>query len=37
MIAELKESGRAAMERWLTAHKDKLGVESSVDVRARYL
>ncbi|MEL6980099.1 MAG: patatin-like phospholipase family protein [Pseudomonadota bacterium] len=33
----LFEAGRGAMDRWLAEHKDKLGAESSVDVREKYL
>ena len=37
MLADLRDAGSAAMEAWLKAHKSKLGRESSVDLRDRYL
>ena len=37
IIASLFDSGRAAMDRWMQAHRDKIGVESSVDVQAEFL
>ena len=37
MLDHLFDAGRAAMDGWLTAHKDKIGVESSVKLREEYL
>ncbi len=37
ILDRLFDAGRAAMTDWLALHRDKLGVESSVDLRARYL
>ena len=36
-LVTLKQYGRDAAERWLYEHFDKLGRESSVDLRSRYL
>jgi NTE family protein len=36
-LTELRDLGRAAAGRWLDEHFDKLGRESSIDVRARFL
>jgi NTE family protein len=36
-LMTLKQYGREAAEAWLSAHFDKLGRESSVDLRARFL
>ena len=33
----LRDYGRAAAEKWIAEHFDKLGRESSVDIRSRYL
>ena len=37
MLDDLFDAGRACMSRWLEEHKDKIGVESSVDIREEYL
>lgn len=37
MLDTLFESGRASMARWLEENKDKIGVESSVNLREAYL
>ncbi len=36
-LKTLKDWGRAAADRWLAENFDRLGVESTVDIRARYL
>jgi NTE family protein len=36
-LKTLRGFGREAAERWLADHFDKLGKESSLDIRARYL
>jgi NTE family protein len=33
----LRQFGRDAADKWLTDHFDKLGRESSVDIRERFL
>ena len=37
VLKRLKEAGKASMEAWLKAHKDKIGVKDSVDIRAEFL
>jgi len=37
LFEALRDTGRAACERWLDAHGDAVGVRSSMDIRARYL
>ncbi len=37
MLLALRDAGAAAMENWIRLHKHKIGVESSVDLRKRYL
>ena len=37
MMKALRDAGRAAMSRWLEAHKDDIGRRGSVDLKARYL
>lgn len=37
LFESLRDTGRAACERWLAAHGDAIGVRSSMDIRARYL
>mgnify|MGYP000857568591 CR=1 FL=1 len=36
-LTELRDRGRAAAKAWLAAHFDKIGKESSIDIRARFL
>lgn len=36
-LEDLRDIGRATADAWLTAAWDRLGVESTIDVRARYL
>jgi NTE family protein len=36
-LCMLRQFGRDAAEKWLTEHFDKLGRESSVDIRERFL
>ena len=36
-LCTLKQYGRDAADAWLAEHFDKLGRESSVDIRARFL
>jgi NTE family protein len=36
-LEELRDLGRAAASRWIAEHFDKVGRESSVDLRARFL
>jgi NTE family protein len=36
-LCELRDTGRAAADAWLEAHFDRLGHESTVDIRATYL
>jgi NTE family protein len=36
-LVELRDLGRAAGRRWLEEHYDKVGRESSLDIRARFL
>ena len=36
-LSTLRDYGREAAEKWIAEHFDKLGRESSVDIRARYL
>ena len=37
LFESLRDTGRAACERWLAAHGDAIGVRSSMDIGARYL
>lgn len=37
LFEALRQSGRAACERWFSLHRAQIGVASSVDVEARYL
>ena len=37
MLKRLRDAGRAAMDAWLVAHKETIGVDSTVDVREKYL
>jgi NTE family protein len=37
LFESLRQSGRAACERWLAECSDKLGVNASVDIHAKYL
>jgi len=36
-LTHLFDLGRERMDAWLTANYDKIGVETSVDIKARYL
>ena len=36
-LSTLRQYGREAAERWIGEHFDKLGRESSLDIRQRYL
>ncbi len=36
-LTELRDRGRATAKSWLAAHYEKIGRESSVDIRARFL
>lgn len=37
MLKDLRDAGREAMDAWLAEHKDKIGVESSIDIAEKYL
>jgi NTE family protein len=36
-LTELRDRGRATAKDWLSRHFDKIGRESSLDIRARFL
>lgn len=37
VLKRLRAAGRASTDAWLKAHKDKIGVKDSVDIRAEFL